>query len=56
MSGIRVCRFCGIKITLVSTVWLAAEVADVNGFCPNSEDDRHTPHVEAAQPLRQSSW
>jgi hypothetical protein len=45
MSAIRICRFCGIKIMLVMERWLAAEVADVNGFCPNSRDDRHGPHL-----------
>jgi hypothetical protein len=45
MSNIFVCRFCGIKIMLVSGVWLAAEVADVNGICPNSNDDKHRPQL-----------
>jgi hypothetical protein len=45
MSAIRVCRFCGMKIMLVMGRWLAAEVADVNGFCRSSKDGRHSPHI-----------
>jgi hypothetical protein len=45
MSDIFICRFCGVKIMFVSGAWLAAEVADVNGFCPNSNDDKHRPHL-----------
>jgi hypothetical protein len=45
MPGIRVCRFCGLKIMFVGSLWLAAEHADVNGFCPDSNDDRHAPRL-----------
>lgn len=45
MPNICVCRFCGIKIMLVSGVWLATEVADVNGILANSNDDKHRPHL-----------
>jgi hypothetical protein len=24
-------------------IWLKAEAADVNGYCPKSEDDKHHP-------------
>ena len=43
MSGIHVLRFCGIKIMLVNSIWLAAEVAEAKGFCPNSSDEKHRP-------------
>jgi hypothetical protein len=41
------CVFCGADIMRVGEVWLKAQVADVNGFCPNSPDDLHHPIVEA---------
>jgi hypothetical protein len=40
---IKTCRFCSTKIMLVGALWLRAEIADVNGYCPDSDDDRHHP-------------
>jgi hypothetical protein len=34
---------------LVGSPWLAAEHADVNGFCPNGKDDRHIPRLGVAE-------
>ena len=42
---IKVCRCCGADIMLCGTVWYYARVADVNGFCPGSDDDLHHPEV-----------
>jgi hypothetical protein len=44
-SQIRVCRWCGAKIMFVGVLWLYAEVADVNGYCPNSNNDKHSPKI-----------
>lgn len=30
-------------------VWYAAEVADINGYCPASNDDMHAPEGERIQ-------
>jgi len=41
---IKTCWFCGSKIMFVGVLWLRADVADVNGFCPKSpDDDQHHP-------------
>jgi hypothetical protein len=34
---------CGAEIMLVASVWYKTRAADINGFCPLSPDDTHSP-------------
>jgi hypothetical protein len=41
---IKRCHYCGMEIIFVDALWLRTDVADLNGFCPESpDDDRHHP-------------
>jgi len=52
---IKTCQYCGSKIMFVGVLWLRADVADVNGFCPKSpDDDQHHPE-SAGERLDRSS-
>jgi hypothetical protein len=52
-----VCRYCGVEIMYVGTLWLMRRVADVNGFCAKSpDDDLHHPAAEAESQRPESSW
>jgi hypothetical protein len=50
----RRCRYCGVDIMHVGSLWLKRRVADVNGYCPKSPDDLHQPvsEAEAGRPER----
>jgi hypothetical protein len=37
------CRWCGIEIMKVGEIWYLKRAADINGFCPNSPTDLHSP-------------
>ncbi len=39
----RLCQYCGTEIMLVGSVWYKLRTADINGFCPASPDDLHSP-------------
>ena len=45
-SNIRTCRRCGTEIMLTGERWYRARVADINGYCPGSDDDLHSPEGE----------
>ena len=45
ISPIGDCQHCGKRIMLVGSVWYRTEIADINGFCPDSPDDQHRPAV-----------
>jgi hypothetical protein len=49
------CRYCGVEIMFVGTLWLKRRTADVNGFCPNSPDDDLRHPVADAETQRPES-
>jgi hypothetical protein len=41
---VRLCHFCGARVVFLGGLWLRADVADINGYCPASPyDDLHHP-------------
>jgi hypothetical protein len=50
------CCYCGAEIMKTGDRWYNKRTADINGYCPKSPDDLHSPelHLAGGDPWLQS--